>query len=208
MARDPGRTVTTPRILFLPGAGGSAGFWRPVCERLPIPWRKVRLNWPGLGAEPHDHAIAGMDDLVALALSRMEEPMDIVAQSMGGVVAARIALEHPEKVRRLVLVTTSGGVDVRGLGGSEWRADYRATYPSAAAWITEASASPDLPVEKIMAPTMLIWGDADTISPPAVGEHLASRIPGARLTVLPGGDHDLAVRMPEAVAALVAAHLD
>jgi pimeloyl-ACP methyl ester carboxylesterase len=194
-------------ILFLPGAGGSPDFWKPVAERLPADWPKEHFGWPGLGDQPHDAAIAGIDDLVHRVAARIDGPVDLVAQSMGGVIATRLALAQPERVRRLVLVVTSGGVDMAGLGAADWRADYRRSFPRAAAWITAPGSSPGLAVERIVAPTLLIWGDADPISPVAVGRHLEQRIAGARLHVVPGGDHDLARTHAVEVAALVARHL-
>ena len=199
--------MTRPRILFLPGAGGSPQFWKPVAEALPDAWPKEHFGWPGLGAQPYDPAIRGVDDLKKLVTAKMHEPVDLVAQSMGGVIAARIALEHPELVRRLVLCVTSGGVDMAGLGASDWRAGYRRSFPKAASWITDGSATPPLPVEKIAAPTLLIWGDADPISPVAVGCHLAERLPNARLEIVPGGDHDVASTHVDLVARLIAKHL-
>ncbi|WP_395712422.1 alpha/beta fold hydrolase [Reyranella sp.] len=195
------------RILFLPGAGASPDFWKPVGSRLPAEWPKHYFGWPGLGDQPHDPAITSLDDLVGLVAKHMDEPVDLVAQSMGGVIAARLALALPDRVRRLVLTVTSGGVDMAGLGGSDWRASYRKSYPRAAEWITASRSSPSLPVEKITAPTLLIWGDADPISPVAVGEHLQARLPAARLHVVPGGDHDLAETHAGPVAALIAEHL-
>src|SRR5438552_2725187 len=125
-----------PRVLFLPGALGTAEFWRPVGELLPDAWEKVYLSWPGLGSQKPDRSVGSVDDLVRLVERELNEASDLVAQSMGGVVAVRVALLHPEKVRRLVLVATSGGVDVTDLGGAEWRDDYRRNYPGAADWIT------------------------------------------------------------------------
>jgi pimeloyl-ACP methyl ester carboxylesterase len=54
---------------------------------------------------------------------------------------------------------------------------------------------------------LLIWGDEDAISPVAVGRHLASRLPHARLEVVPGGDHDVASTHADFVARLIAKHL-
>ena len=195
-----------PDILFLPGAGASPDFWKPVGSRLPGDWPKHYFGWPGLGHQPHDPAISGIDDLVQLVAARMDRPVDLVAQSMGGVIAARIAIERPRLVRRLVLSVTSGGVDMAGLGAVDWRPDYRRSFPQAAGWIT-AAGSPYLVVEEVAAPTLLIWGDADPISPVAVGQHLAARLPDARLEIVPGGDHDVAATHPDRVAALIARHL-
>lgn len=195
------------KILFLPGAGGSPDFWKPVAKLLPTEWPRHHFGWAGLGDQPHDPALRGLDDIVAMVLARMSEPVDLVAQSMGGVVAARIAVERPELVRRLVLCVTSGGVNMAGLGAADWRPAYRKSFPNAAEWITSSPAASDLPVERISAPTLLIWGDADRISPVAVGRHLEARLPNARLEVVPGGDHDLAATHPDLVAALIARHL-
>ena len=128
-------------------------------------------------------------------------------RSAGGVIAARLALARPDLVRRLVLTVTSAGIDMAGLGVTDWRPNYRKSFPRAAEWITAPGAAPDLPVERITAPTLLIWGDADAISPLAVGRHLERRIPNAQLHLVPGGDHDLAVKHAALVAPLIAAHL-
>ena len=195
------------KILFLPGSGASPDFWKPVGALLPADWPKEYFGWPGLGRQPHDPTIKGLDDLIAMVVARMDVPVDLVAQSMGGVIGARIALAHPQLVRRLVLTVTSGGVDMAAFGASDWRADYRKSFPNAAEWIYAPRNATPLPVERIAAPTLLIWGDSDPISPVAVGKHLEQSLPDARLHVVPGGNHDLAQTHAAQVAALVESHL-
>jgi len=196
-----------PQLFFLPGSGASPEFWKPVGTLLPAAWPKTYFGWPGLGHQPHDPAIKGLDDLIAMVVARMTEPVDLLAQSMGGVIAVRIALAHPRLVRRLVLSVTSGGVDMAAFGASDWRDDYRKSFPNAAPWILEPRAAQPQPVERITAPTFLVWGDADPISPLAVGRHLAERLPNARLHVVKGGDHDLVQTHAEEVAPLIERHL-
>jgi pimeloyl-ACP methyl ester carboxylesterase len=52
----------------------------------------------------------------------------------------------------------------------------------------------------------LIWGDADPISPLAVGRHLAARMPKAALRVVAGGDHMFASTRAAEVAPLISSH--
>lgn len=106
------------KTLFLPGASGSATFWKPVATHAGL--EGVFCAWPGLGAEPSKQGINGIDDLVRLVASEITEPVNIVAQSMGGLIAIRLALALPHLVKRLVLAATSGGVPVADLGGSDW----------------------------------------------------------------------------------------
>lgn len=197
------------KLLFLPGAGASAAFWGPVAERLPRDRPYHSFAWPGLGRERHDPAIRGIDDLVGLVLDRIETDADLVAQSMGGYIAIRVALEAPGKVRRLVLTATSGGVPVAALGGGDWRAAYRRDFPDAAAWITQDFVPEDFSARlgTVTARTLLLWGDADPISPPAVGHRLAELLPAARLHIVRGGGHDLAQTHAAEIAPLIADHL-
>lgn len=115
-----------PDVVFLPGAVGTPDFWRPVADRLPAGWEKILLGWPGAGDQPHDPNVGSFEDLVELTQSTIRRRSDVVAQSMGGVVAMGVALRYPEKIRRLVLVATSGGIDVRALGAADWRATFPA----------------------------------------------------------------------------------
>lgn len=194
-------------VMFLPGAGGAAEFWHPLGALLPAGWKKTYLSWPGLGQQAPAPQVRGFDDLVALAEREIAGPVAIVAQSMGGIVGVRLALKHPGIVTHLVLAATSGGVDVEALGGADWRAAFLASFPASQTWIVTAQPdhTPDLP--RIACPTLLLWGERDAISPPAVGEHLASLIPDSTLRVIAGGEHDLGCAKTEEVAPLVMAHL-
>jgi pimeloyl-ACP methyl ester carboxylesterase len=202
--------MTASTLLFLPGAGGSARFWQPVAELLPEEWPKVMLSWPGLGDEPHDPTVRGLDDLVDMVsacIAMSATRVDLIAQSMGGLVAIRAALRHTYRIRRLVLTGTSGGLDVAALGGTDWRPAYRANFPAAAPWITDIRPdhTPDIP--RITTRTLLLWGDQDAISPPCVGERLLGLLPNATLQIIAGGDHDFPNAMPVPTATAIARHL-
>ncbi|HWK19102.1 MAG TPA: alpha/beta fold hydrolase, partial [Solirubrobacteraceae bacterium] len=122
-------------LLFLPGTAGAAAFWRPAADRLPAAWNQTLLRWPGAGDEPHDARVRGYADLVELAAGELDGHTDVVAQSLGGAVAIGLALRYPASIRRLVLVATSGGLDVNRLGVTDWRSEYRVRFPRAAPWV-------------------------------------------------------------------------
>jgi 3-oxoadipate enol-lactonase len=59
----------------------------------------------------------------------------------------------------------------------------------------------------IRAPVLVIAGSDDPAAPPAQAEAIRDRIPGARLTVLPGAGHIANVEQPEAFGGLLIEHL-
>jgi pimeloyl-ACP methyl ester carboxylesterase len=199
-----------PKLLFLPGAGASPLFWRPLGERLPSEWPKTYLGWPGLGDEPPDPSVNSLDDLVAMTeRAAGEGPVDVLAQSMGGVVALKLALKRPQIVRRLVLAVTAGGVDAAARAAQlhDWRETYRVSYPNAAAWIRDDRNDLTPRLGEVGAPTLLLFGDADPIAPVFLGERLAELLPNGRLVVIPGADHALVANEAAQVAPLIVQHL-
>jgi pimeloyl-ACP methyl ester carboxylesterase len=198
----------TPPLVFLPGAGGRASFWRPVADRLGDLGEAHVLGYPGFGDAPAEAGVASLDDLCRWVLARLPPGRShLVAQSMGGVLAARLALEHPDRVDRLVLVATSGGVDVRRLGAAEWRGEYRAALPDAPPWFVDDRTDLTDRLTAIRAPTLLLWSDADPVSPLAVGRFLGERIAGSRLVTVAGGTHAFASERADEVAAIIRRHL-
>ena len=196
------------RVLFLPGASGDGRFWHPVAERLPAAWERTFFDWPGLGRIPPRPDIASLADLARLVLDRAGVgPVDLVAQSMGGVVAMMVALARPDRVRRLVLTATSAGIDITPFAPEDWRPEYRQEFPGAAPWILAERPDLSARLPTVTAPTLLVWSDADPISPVGVGRRLAQLLPRAELVVLPVAGHMFARDQGDLVAPHVLRHL-
>jgi pimeloyl-ACP methyl ester carboxylesterase len=158
-------------ILFLPGALGRRDIWHPVADRLVHPAHKVHVAWPGFDDAPPDPSVRGLDDLAARLAERIDGPTALVAQSMGGIVAILAALRKPDCITHLVLSVTSGGIDMAACGGEDWRPAVRAAHPHLPDWFLThgEDLAPRLPA--LTMPALLLWGDADPISPVAAGRN-------------------------------------
>lgn len=201
--------VRVGHLVFLPGAGGSASFWRPVADKLADLGAVHVFGWPGFGDVPADSSIRSLDDLFHWLVKRLPPGAShVIAQSMGGVLAVRLAVDHPDRVASLVLVATSGGVDVARLGAADWRPEYIASLPGLPKWFVEDQTDFTERLAEIRAPTLLVWSDADPVSPPSIARFLAQRIPRARLAIVRGGAHAFANQRADDVASLIRSHFD
>lgn len=195
------------RLLFLPGAIGRMDYWLPVADLLHHPAEQRQVGWPGFGPTPAEPGVQGIDDLVTRVADQLDRPSALIAQSMGGVVAIRAALARPEQLTHLVLTATSGGLDVTALGAQNWRDDVRARFPTLPDWFLNCHEDLTHRLAQLRMPVLLLWGDADPVSPVRVGEKLAECLPDARLHVFEGAGHDLAYTHAAQVAALIDRHL-
>ncbi len=183
-------------VLFLPGAGGSPVFWEPVANRLPAGWRVTLVGWPGAGDQPHDPRVSCFDDLVVLIQARISDRCDVVAQSMGGVVAVGLSVALPREGQAPGAPCHLGWdrcrcVWCRGLAhGLRRRVPERHLLDHRAEGRLHATARPR--------------GSADT---PVVGRSGSDQpnrsrpaargtLPNSQLRVIPGGTHDVAVEQP------------
>jgi pimeloyl-ACP methyl ester carboxylesterase len=194
-------------LVFFPGAGGKVEYLKPIAERL-ARRREARVcAYPGLGGALPDPGLRSLADLQRYLLATLPEQFDLVSMSMGGVLALRIALEHPERIRKLVLMATSGGIDVTSLGALDWRDNFRRLEPERPGWFVEDRTDVTQELGRIRQPTLLIFGDADLIAPPTIGQLLLERLPRARLEIIPQATHDLEIEYPDLIASMIESHL-
>jgi pimeloyl-ACP methyl ester carboxylesterase len=174
-------------VTFLPGTSGRGSFWSLVVDRLPgIDTRLV--DFPGLGGVPADRRVQSFDDLVALVIAELDQPCALVGQSMGGYVAARVALARPDLVTHLVLAVTSAGVDRNALGLEDWRPTWNPGEPGSP-WVAAPQPTLEADLPSITVPTLLIWASDDPISPLPIGRRLNQLVPNSELVVYTSSDH-------------------
>jgi pimeloyl-[acyl-carrier protein] methyl ester esterase len=93
-------------LVLLHGWGMHSGVWQHLVKGLSEQYMLYLVDLPGMGSsrpiEPyHLHALA---DSIAEVIPGVS---DILGWSLGGLVAQRIALNQPDRVRRLILVGSS-----------------------------------------------------------------------------------------------------
>lgn len=178
---------TTSPLLIIHGWGDSS---QKYAELRAQQWdRQVFCpDLPGFGAAPVQPDVWSGDDYAAWAqhwiaaheLSRV----DVLAHSFGGRLAVRLAANHPELVRSLVLVAPAG---LRRHGHIP---DLPTTLPAVMAESYRKILDEDMTdtIKSISQPALILWGSEDERIPSNRAKEWASLMPSARLEIWPG-DH-------------------
>ncbi len=156
------------------------------------------------------------DDVVALMAHLKLPTASIVGWSDGGATGLDLAIRHPARVRKLVVVgqnaTLAGG---KSAGTTETFPAYFARCAADDAklspaptefkalqqalrlmWRTQPNFT-DAELRGISAPTLLVDGDHDEIVRADHLEHVAKLIPNAKLVFIPGASHFVMFQQPK-----------
>jgi pimeloyl-ACP methyl ester carboxylesterase len=156
---------------------------------------------PGFGPTyPHkpQYTMAMFADYLEAVLDREAVwPVSLVGHSLGGRLALELALRHPERVSKLVLVDSVGLGKTGRLGGLILsffigaRRALRRSYPYPN--FDQVKDDPWLRIPErlpsVRTPTLLLWGSLDPYYPLSQGRLMQRLIPGARLVVMNGCGH-------------------
>lgn len=170
-----------------------------------------------------EYAVAVREFLDGLEL----ECVSLAGHSMGGAIAQTLALEFPDRVRDLILVGTGAklGVSPRFLSGLETDFENAARLlvenyfaPGASEILKQKSlqqlfksgsaitrndfAACDAfdireRIAQISAPTLILCGCDDKMTPPKYSEFLAQHIPSAQLVILENAGHMVMLEQPD-----------
>jgi pimeloyl-ACP methyl ester carboxylesterase len=209
-------------LVLLHGLCGSSAWWRRAAPAFAPHYRVVIPDVIGFGrtrCPGRMPSIAGLADcLQDWAVRRGLGQFDLAGHSMGGEIAIHLAARHPEAVRRLVLVDSAGIprrlsprqmlrfaadlVPPRRWGdplflpiiaGDTVAAGPRVVLRSISQ-ILRDDVRPLLPSVRV--PTLVVWGEHDTVVPLADAHTLASTIDGARLEIIAGAAHNPMIDRP------------
>ncbi|WP_433847911.1 alpha/beta fold hydrolase [Acinetobacter proteolyticus] len=186
-------------LVFLAGASGNTQFWNPLTEQLPTSYTKQVVAYPGFHGVESDPDIHSFDDLSNYVLAQIQQPSILIAQSMGGIFAIAAALQKTDLVKGLILIATSGGINLDRFQVQDWRQFYRQEYVEYPDWFVTTKVDYEQSLSDIEVDTLLIWGNQDPISPIEVGQYLNQILQKSKLYIVDGGDHQLAEKYAEEV---------
>jgi pimeloyl-ACP methyl ester carboxylesterase len=111
--RDEGPRDDPEPIVLIHGTSASLHTWDGWTEALKSQRRVIRMDLPGFGltgpAPDGDYRMTRYADFIAALLDQLGVRRAVLAgNSLGGGIAWRTAVQHPERVSRLVLVDASG----------------------------------------------------------------------------------------------------
>jgi len=182
-------------LLLLHGGLGSIDMFRPVIDRLAKSRRVIAVDLHGHGRTALGNRTINVvdmgDDMAAIVKQLGYPQVDVFGYSMGGVIAFRMAAQHPEAVRRLVMVSAAyaqdgyfpemlpqqaavGAAIADQMKGTPMYKSYAAVAPrpeefpklldQMGAWMRQPyDWSAD--VAKLTMPVMLIYADSDMYRP-------------------------------------------
>jgi pimeloyl-ACP methyl ester carboxylesterase len=220
-------------LVFLHGGGTITGF--DALLPLAANARLIVPHHPGFGASADDSGIDSLHDYHLHYLDLFDrlglDEISLAGHSLGGALAARFALLHPRRVRRLALAAPWGlrvpehpTVDIFSVPEDRVleylfadltrferlpppTPEFLAERSREAASLARVLSTPYDPklerwLHRIAAPTLLLWGDADRLIPVEQAAVWAEHIPDARIQTVPGAGHLLFDESPDAVTAL------
>src|SRR3954454_22518043 len=207
-----------PPLLFITGFAITSKVFRPVLDLYASRFECILYEHRG-------GLVTSMPELAAdaaRALRSVGHPSaHVYGISMGGMVAQELALRFPERVRGLVLAgTTPGGPRAfRPAAGELLRGRFlfspafRREHPERvrellryfeirpgalwAHWWATVYHDTVSRLGQIQAPTLVMHGGADGMSPVATARLLAERIPDAELAIVPGAGHAFPLERPQ-----------
>jgi pimeloyl-ACP methyl ester carboxylesterase len=187
--------------------------------------RVILIETPGFGASAANERSQSMADLansVAQAIANLGiESYDLQGNSFGGKLALWLAVQHPERVRALVLVAPAA---IRPEGGpprspGEFRLyahperqqpqpvepEVQSQQMTLARRVMGPARDADLEARmaELNLPVLVVFGTLDTVLPPEMGRHYKEILPNCSLVFLYDAAHEADADRPEAFAALV-----
>ena len=215
-----------PPLVLVHGYGVSGQMWNRCIPYLAQERQLFIVDLPGHGHSTlaSDWRLREVAPLLAQWLRILElPPVGLMGHSMGGAIAAHLAVHAPDLVERLVLVdaaclpldralpvmiTRSARSMIQRGTGSYPLALLRDTLKPRLRLLWQAAREmghSDYTAElaTLTLPTLIIWGERDVLLPIATGKALAEMLPHAMFVALPESGHRPPLSQPVEFSRLV-----
>ncbi|GAC1377726.1 MAG: alpha/beta hydrolase [Ktedonobacteraceae bacterium] len=199
-------------LVLVHGLAGSTRWWERNVKSLAERHCVYLVDLPGFGSMHRAGTRFALGQAGSWLLQWMEalgiQKAHLLGHSMGGFICLWIAAHHPEKVLRLILVSPAILHQVHTLWGYLFPILQGVRYLTLPfAWIllwdslrmgpfTLLRAAQSLlkeslgkEIKTVQAPTLLIWGEGDTIVPASLGHVLRGEMHDARLLIIKRAGH-------------------
>ncbi len=224
-------------LVMIMGSGGAMDGWpKEFLDNLSSKYQVIVFDNRGMGyttASPANFSIAQFaNDTAGLMDALGIKQANVLGYSMGGMVGQELAIDHPEKAKRLILLATScGGPQAiqtdpevvekikyfaEIMYPQKWLAENPDFY-NRTPWDKMTSSHENLKRQdvagyqwpgtydrlyRIKAPTLIVVGMEDML-PPENSLILANRINGSWLVRLENAGHGLVIQYPDKIARIV-----
>lgn len=105
--------VWRPWVVLISGVGHDRSSWQPMLPALRRATRIVLVDNQGVGQSASLRSQTSVGDLAGDVIAVLDDAglrrVHVVGVSLGGMIAQELAIEHPQRVRRLVLASTTPG---------------------------------------------------------------------------------------------------
>jgi len=193
-----------PPVVLIHGGASDSNDWAETMTALSQSYSLYALDMLGYGLSDRDKTSYYLSEFVDFALGFIQTlgldsaTLALVGHSLGGRICLEIALQHPEKVRRLVLIDTVGFARLARWG----------TFLGATAWAIREALGRRQPYPRFLkkdgedkdwrcldklttlkVPTLVIWNSRDPYYPLREAIQAKQLIPEVRFEIFPGYGH-------------------
>jgi len=206
-----------PALILLHGAGAASRMWKRQLSILSERYHVIAPDLPGFGKSPGPFSLQACADAVVDLIGEYQpadQPVHLCGMSLGALVAAQVAAEHPASVRRLILQGASIRPAERGRRAIRfyrsrpgwWYMKAVSDLPDRSTLLTvvDAAETADITdfLPRIAARTLILCGARDKECLPDA-QPLADAISRARLVVVPHTGHGMPITAAKAFNAIV-----
>lgn len=214
-------------LVLIHGGLGNAGYWSNQIERFAQKYQVIALDSRGHGRstfneEPISYALMTSDVLALMDYLEIEKA-NIVGWSDGGIIGLELAINHPDRVNRIVAY--GANYDLSGLRSDigesvrfnayieQAAADYQTLSPDptrwdafleniGTMWATEPNYTP-AQLATITTPILILDGEEEELIEIDHVKEMAGLIPTAKLILMAGVGHFAPWEQPQAFNQIV-----